>query len=716
MEWWQTTRLVDHVFYFGYDEKAYTSAQIIDGIARDLYGAAYGSAFSPFSDEVKAQKLAEKLRAERHLLVLDNLESITGAALSIQHTLDGVEQGRLREFLAMLRGGRTLVLLGSRGKEEWLVGTQVGAQRAAPLQVHIYELPGLDPEAASALADGILRRLGKTHYASDAQYLADFQQLMKLLDGYPLALEIVLANLARQTPAELLTAFTAGAEIEPAASGELWENKTKSILRCVEYSHSNLSPDAQALLACLAPFTGVVNTEWLPQYTAQLEEQPALAHLPFEQWQPVLQEAMNWGLLTPHEMGGGYLRMQPIFPYFLRQRFNDPVQADFQEAINTAFRAHYDGIGGYLAQRIESKAAQERQLGLALTNLEYENLMTALKLALQQHTTFDNLYQNLAEYLRQQQASYEEKAICEIILAEQLQYPQELIQGKIGGEFFVVLGNKGALNLNLKLYEEAETAFQNAVQLIPQLIAYTEKQRGLWTATTYQQLGMVAQAQREWETAVSHYNNALKIFIDFNDRYTQASTYHQLGVVAAEQRQWETAVSHYNNALQIKIDFNDRYAQASTYHQLGRVAEEQRQWETAVSHYNNALQICIDFNDRYAQAGTYHQLGMVAQEQRDWETAVSHYHNALQIKIDFNDRYAQAGTYHQLGMVAQEQREWETAVSHYNNALQIYIDFNDRYAQAGTYHQLGRVAEEQRDWETAVSHYNNALQIDNRIQ
>jgi tetratricopeptide (TPR) repeat protein len=58
--------------------------------------------------------------------------------------------------------------------------------------------------------------------------------------------------------------------------------------------------------------------------------------------------------------------------------------------------------------------------------------------------------------------------------------------------------------------------------------------------------------------------------IEFNDRYSQASTYHQLGIVAQELREYEQARAHYQQALDIKIEFNDRYSQADrTYHQLG---------------------------------------------------------------------------------------------------------------------------------------------------
>ena len=184
------------------------------------------------------------LRARRHLLILDNLESITGAHLAIQHTLPPEEQHALRRFLTDLAGGRTLVLLGSRGSEDWLAQGTFGDNR--------YELGGLDPEAASILADRILERNNATKYRQKTELL----ELLKVLDGFPLALEVVLANLARKTPAEVLAALQVGDTVSLNTGDS--EKRTENILRCIDYSHSNLSPEAQQLLLCLAPFTSVL--------------------------------------------------------------------------------------------------------------------------------------------------------------------------------------------------------------------------------------------------------------------------------------------------------------------------------------------------------------------------------------------------------------------------------------------------------------------------
>ena len=69
--------------------------------------------------------------------------------------------------------------------------------------------------------------------------------------------------------------------------------------------------------------------------------------------------------------------------------------------------------------------------------------------------------------------------------------------------------------------------------------------------------------------------------------------------MAQEQRQWAQAEQYYQQALQLYIEFNDRYSQASTYHQLGRVAQEQRQWAQAREYFLTTLQIGVEFNDEY---------------------------------------------------------------------------------------------------------------------
>jgi hypothetical protein len=361
--WWQTTHLVEKVFYFGYDERAWTRQGIMHEIGQRVFDAGtFHGSFLPLGLEAQQAMLAERLRGTRHLLILDNLESITGDRLAIPNTLPAEEQAALKSFLSSLRGGKTFVLLGSRGGEAWLAKDTFGN--------NVYDLPGLDPEAASTLAERILERHDATKYNQDA----DFHRLLKLLDGYPLPLEVILSNLEKQTPTDVLKALEAGDEGVDFSS----EKKTESIMRCIEYSHGNLSPEAQTLLLCLAPFTSVINIGVLPQYIEQLRKHEALKDQPFEQLAEVLKDAQNWGLLKPRSDIPSYLTLQPTFPYFLKSRLNAQEKEEAKQAVFSAFREFFEEYSGFLYELLESKDAQEKQVGRVLATLEYENLLVSV--------------------------------------------------------------------------------------------------------------------------------------------------------------------------------------------------------------------------------------------------------------------------------------------------------------------------------------------------
>ena len=78
--WWQRTVLVRKVFYFGYDERAWTRQQIMDTVAKGVLGEEEWQRSFRYLPSAKAKvlRLAQVLKRERHVIVLDNLESIKG--------------------------------------------------------------------------------------------------------------------------------------------------------------------------------------------------------------------------------------------------------------------------------------------------------------------------------------------------------------------------------------------------------------------------------------------------------------------------------------------------------------------------------------------------------------------------------------------------------------------------------------------------------------
>jgi tetratricopeptide (TPR) repeat protein len=350
------------------------------------------------------------------------------------------------------------------------------------------------------------------------------------------------------------------------------------------------------LLLCLAPFTAVIDTALLDNYTKRLRQQPILATLPFERWPEVLQEAANWGLLSPDSKIPRFMRLQPIFPYFLRNRLYAPEQREVRSAMEIAFREHYDQQGEMLCELLESKDPQERQVGQVITGLEYENLVTALNLALEVQVSIYNLYLAISKYLIIIQDQRRGLELGQSVLNLLETYSTENLAGPMGIELVTVIDDSATRQLNLK-QSEAEVTLQKALAILLEN-KYSDSDAIKYnSAGIYHRLGRAAQEQRRWTRAEQYYQQAIEIYEKYNERRGLAIVYQQLGVVSQEQRRWEQAEQYCQQALQIYIEYNDRHAQAKTYGQLGLPEQERKQWSQACDYLLRALEIFITFED-----------------------------------------------------------------------------------------------------------------------
>ena len=500
-----------------------------------------------------------------------------------------------------------------------------------------------------------------------------FGDLLRLLDGYPLALEVVLPNLATQSAQEVHDALQQGlAEIDQPADGDVFEAKTRSLIACIDYSHGHLDPAQQTLLLCFAPFTGVINTGFLAQYIEQLKAQPALAGLPLDDLAAALTEAEARGLLSADADNPAFRRPQPAFGYFLANRLTDPALAETRAAIEAAFVAHMTDYAGAIYQAQGSKQPEERKLGLFLAGVEYANLHRALILALAQGRSILECYRTLSAYIDAQQDHERGLELGEAVLAALERGADDAPSLQQLNERIGVIDNIANRYLQLRHFNEAKTAYQQALALAsyPELPATGR-------ASILQQLGLVAQEQRQFDEAAGYYRQSLKLRFRHGGREHAAGAFHQLGIVAEKQRRLGRAGRCLRKSLQLKLEHDDRRGSASTLHQLGRVADEQDRLVEAARYYHQALNISLEYDDRPGAAITLQELGNMALDQGRLDDAEGYFRQALEILLACRDRHCAAMIYHQLGIVMARGRRHAESLDYYLNALPILAEAGD---------------------------------------
>ena len=123
--------------------------------------------------------LVDYLRSHRFLVVIDSLESAEAEDLRL-------ERIKLRSFLKELCGGLTIVIIVSRSKETSLSGETI-----------THELGGLSIMAGLQWIQRIIRasqtilNVPSWDREEDIQY---FEQIIKLVDGHPLALQMLVSD------------------------------------------------------------------------------------------------------------------------------------------------------------------------------------------------------------------------------------------------------------------------------------------------------------------------------------------------------------------------------------------------------------------------------------------------------------------------------------------------------------------------------------------
>ncbi len=194
--------------------------------------------------------------------------------------------------------------------------------------------------------------------------------------------------------------------------------------------------------------------------------------------------------------------------------------------------------------------------------------------------------------------------------------------------------------------------------------------------------GALLTERRDYEKALYHLEEALRIKPDFSDAY------NNLGLLLADQGKTNEAAECYQQALvHSPNNFKAVYNLGNAYLKMGRL-------DAASAQYKKAIELNPDSPE------AHYNMGYVSLEMRRFNDAVTHYKRVLELKPDWYQARANLNT-------AQLQQEnLEKTIAAWTESLKKNPN------QSLVHSRLGAVFELQGDINQAVYHWNMALKLE----
>ena len=113
-------------------------------------------------------------------------------------------------------------------------------------------------------------------------------------------------------------------------------------------------------------------------------------------------------------------------------------------------------------------------------------------------------------------------------------------------------------------------------------------------ASSYHNLGILAQDRGDYDAAEPLYRRALEMFERIGDQAGMASSYHNLGILAQDRGDYDAAEPLYRRALETLERIGDQAGTATSYAALGDLSEALGKLDEAVADRVAALSIRLE--------------------------------------------------------------------------------------------------------------------------
>jgi len=499
--------------------------------------------------------------------------------------------------------------------------------------------------------------------------------VVRLLDGLPLAIELAAARVRVLSPAQMVERMRDRFGLLAGARGAAARQAT--LRGAIDWSWDLLSPWEKAAFAQCSIFDGgftleaaeaVLDLSPWPQAPPAIDVVQALADKSLlRTWIPAAQS--RYDIEEPYF--GMYLSIHEYAAEKL-EASGQPMSRLAEDRHGRYF-ARFGTDDAIEALSLRGGVKRRREL-----SLELGNLVAACRRALRRA---DGV-QAVATY----------QAIWEVL---ELQGPCTL--GTDLGSQVLALDTLDASQRAAALQARATACrragrSEEAAAGFEQALALSRAARNRYRdASILVILGNLRRDQGRMDEARAHLEASLAIAREVGNRRLEGNLIGNLGILHAVQGRPEEARSHFERALAIHREVGNRRIEGIDTSNLGNVCREQGRLEEAGAHYQQALAIHREVGNRRDEGIVIGNLGLLCGDQGRLDEARERCEGALAIGREVGDRVFEGVILGALSNVLREQGRMDEALVHCDQALAIHRAVGNRRAEGAELGRLGKL-------------------------
>jgi adenylate cyclase len=211
-------------------------------------------------------------------------------------------------------------------------------------------------------------------------------------------------------------------------------------------------------------------------------------------------------------------------------------------------------------------------------------------------------------------------------------------------------------------------------------IRYGQQAKDLATKIDYQRgigyalkhIGLAYYAQGNYPEVLAHWDEALKVFVQINDKLGEANLRNNIGAVYFDKGDYVHAVEYYLRSLKLSEELNDTLRIATALMNIGSVYNnDPNTYDKAMEYYNRALKLSQSIQEFEAIGSSAASLGQLHMEMKDYDRGLHYFTLSREAYEKLGDTHNLPYTLAALGKLHAAKGDYGVAIKYEEEAIEL---------------------------------------------